>query len=283
MSLLKAPGGWSTSHLYRRTSTNERVVTVVKLTHPTRQQRVVVIPCPRVGLESFYLDWAYQPYLKEHQLLLNFDIYHPAYFFGGRLLMDRNKEKFAGIKGFSVLRMPGPGEQDVTRAALRKRTFFSRPSIIAQTFTTAAYRDRKTNYTKKILLQMIGDKYLTHPTREADGSFVLLLPPCHAAGAMQVLGDLGFEVADTTDALIGDADKIEAVEKYCRMGEALWLAYVWCNLIMAIWYISTWLYEKMTAFRDEYYANRTQKIEKLVSDGFLTRAEADELLSKVAK
>lgn len=277
-SVLKAPGHWTLNHLYRRTSTNERIVSVVKLGHPTRRQRIVLIPCPRIGNQAFYVDWVYQPYLKDNQIMLNFDIFNPFYIWPARVLVERNQAKYGDLRWFNLLRMPGPGEQDIQRAILKKRTKISRPSWLTQMLVPSAIRDSKTKYTTKFLAKLVGESYLTHPSREVEGSFVLILPPLQAVAAMEKLGELGFEVADSTDAVVGDAEKIEELEGACCNGELLALGYLWLNLLGAIYVIGSWISDHVCRFRDDYYANRTTKIRELITSGVLTEEEGEKLI-----
>ena len=280
MATVRAPAAYSAGQLYRRTSTNERVVAILKLTHPTRQQRVVVVPCPRIALNSFYVDWAYQPYVKEHQLLLSFDIFSPLFAFGARSVIDRNKDSYEGIKTFSAMRIPGPAEQDVTRGIVAKRTHVMRPWVVQQIFTTARFRDRHHKYVRHAVLRLVGESYLNHPARESDGSFVFLLPPAQAATALRALDELGFEVSDSTDAPAGNADSIGRLERYSSIGEAGVLLYLYINIILVISAVYSFVAERMDTFKAEYYKDRPQKIEQLYDEGLLTREEADDLLRK---
>ena len=47
-----------------------RMVRVMKLEHPIRQQQITLIPVPRIAAPGFYRDWLYQQYAKEQKKVL---------------------------------------------------------------------------------------------------------------------------------------------------------------------------------------------------------------------
>ena len=47
-----------------------RMVRVMKLEHPIRQQQITLIPLPRIAAPGFYRDWLYQQYAKEQKKVL---------------------------------------------------------------------------------------------------------------------------------------------------------------------------------------------------------------------
>ncbi|KNH05298.1 hypothetical protein XU18_3617, partial [Perkinsela sp. CCAP 1560/4] len=137
----------------------ERYVTVRRLTHPIRNQSIMLVPVPSFASHTFYDEWCYQPYVKHHTLVVCHDIATPTARTGLRVfLRDGSK-----IRAFFPGSLPSPATLDMTRKEFFKRFRYLKASVLRLTFLTAQYRDKTCERTViQGLRSLFDQQYMYH-------------------------------------------------------------------------------------------------------------------------
>lgn len=60
---------WKLDDVFREEG-GRMMAKIIKLDHPHRKQRLTLVTTPRYATESYYKDWVYQPYAKDHKLFV---------------------------------------------------------------------------------------------------------------------------------------------------------------------------------------------------------------------
>lgn len=219
---------WRLQDVVRREGSDD-VARVVKLSHPFRKQVITIIPVPRYAKESYYDDWVYQPYVKEHRMFVSNDIYNPFYVFLCRFLLKRNWR--AGYAYFHPMGFPDCIDLNVTRRIFIKREQPFKTPMLAMMLTSVAMRDARHPWVASRTRRIVGDGYVVHPSADQQ-AMVMMLPCAYAPQALNTLQDLGFTVAETADAVIGESATLQQLNRWSAWGQRCVLAYLWFLIIM---------------------------------------------------
>ena len=228
-----------------RVEDGRQLVSILKIDHPHRQQRLMIVPTPRFASEDFYKEWCYQPYVKDHNLLVSNDIFNPAYMSVPRLVLA-NTTKYGDVKYFTPVNMPDGIDSNVDRRdyVQRERPFGTPAPFIL--LTTNGFRDSWHPWVNRRIRKLVGERYVTHP-HETEQSYVLLLPPAYAASAANSLQELGFKISDKVVVDAGDQTGVKALLFYGDVAQFAVLSYFWIIIVVMIMNESR---RFMGAFRD---------------------------------
>ena len=210
----------------------DRMVGIHSLKHPIRNQSVTIVPVPRFALKSYYNDWCYQPYMRQHTFISCYDVLSPLYIVPFRLL----GLKFPSISFFHPANMPGPLELSMTRKEYFQRVHFIKTSIFRLVFLTASYRDRNSRQNTRSGLQKLFDPKCTHKSVSLDNkgakksvqtdSYVLVVNVHWVPHALEFLEkDLGFKLESQTIASVGPEKSLSLIESVCDTWNLVILAY----------------------------------------------------------
>lgn len=206
-------------------------VRILKLSHPFRRQRITVVPTPPYAKESFYMDWVYQPYVKEHHMYVSNDIGNPLYVFYCRHLLKR--DRFPSYAYFHPMGFPDCVELNMTRREFLKRELpFKTPAALVL-LTSNRMRDRWHPWVSPKTVKIVGDQYVVHPRAETQ-SVVFILPPTFVPSLVNTLQSLGFVVCDSATAVIGETATLERLNSWSNKGQLLVLMYLWLLILLFV-------------------------------------------------
>ncbi|AYU79591.1 hypothetical protein conserved [Leishmania donovani] len=209
----------------------EQVVRVLKIDHPFRRQRITIVPTPRYAREAYLTDWVYQPYVKEHIMYVSNDIYNPFYVFLCRSLL--RKGKFPEYAYFHPMGLPDCVDVNLSRRAFIKKEQPFKTPMSTILMTTNHFRDSHHPWVSRRTVNIVGEQYVVHP-KEDKQSMVFVLPPAYVPDVVNTLQGLGFAVADTVTASIGDAAIINKLNSWSDKCQLLVLGYLWFLLALFI-------------------------------------------------
>lgn len=260
---------WTTSQVVTTSPAGQRMTTIFKLTHPSRRQKLIIIPCPRLGTPEFYKDWIYQPYAKEHMLYISSDLFNFFYIPMARVAAARGK--FPGITYFRLSDMPDSIDMNLTRFAAHGRERPIKTRILQTFLMSTEWRERRHPYVIRQFKRIVGERYTLHPQNEKDGgSFVFLLPPGPATSCLNVALSLGFVIAESVEAPVGNGERLDKLHQHCVHGQTAAICYLWASIMIVVCNEVLRFYNSMIEFRDDYYAKREKFLEQAVADGQLT-------------
>jgi len=206
-----------------------RHVTMLRLSHPTRHQRLTVIPCPRYANKKFYEDWVYQPYITENEIHMSDDILAPLHVGPVRFIIG----KVPPLAYFHPGNLPGPLDTGLTRREFNNKMKVFRSPFLKMALCTAKYRDRSCgSLVSRRVKEAVGEVYLLK-TDEMQ-SFVFLLNPAWVSEARKTLEGLGFVVDEERDVEVGKEDDIRDLEKAGDIFTFVLLAYIWFLSFMCL-------------------------------------------------
>ncbi|CBH09864.1 hypothetical protein, conserved [Trypanosoma brucei gambiense DAL972] len=214
-----------------RTEEKKYLASVLKVTHPFRKQQIVIVPAPRYALDSYYSEWVYQPYAKEHKLYVSNDIFNPTHVYLARILLRRNI--FPGYAYFHPMGFPDCIDLNLTRREFISREQPIRTPMLLLLLTPNMYRERFHSWVGRRVLNIVGERYVTHPS-EDNRSLMFILPPAYVPDAVNVLQSLGFNVTDHTTAVVGDTDTVDKLNKWGDMAQVVALAYIWFMFVLLV-------------------------------------------------
>lgn len=215
--------------LYR--SEGDEVARILKIHHPFRQQRVTIVPAPRYAKEEYYNDWVYQPYVNEHMMYVSNDIYNPFYVFFCRTML--RKGRLPGYAYFHPMGFPDCIDLNLTRRNFIKKEQPFKTPMSTILLTSNRFRDAHHPWVSKRVLAIVGEQYVVHP-REDKQSLVFILPPAYIPDAVNTLQSLGFSVADTATAHIGEVVSLEQLERWSNRCQLLVLSYLWLLIALFV-------------------------------------------------
>lgn len=207
-----------------RVEGSEQIVNIIKVNHPFRRQRIVIIPAPRYAKVEYYNEWVYQPYVKEHIMHVSNDIYNPFYVFYCRTLLRR--DRFPEYAYFHPMRFPDCVEVNLTRREFIKREQPFRTPTASILLTSTRFRDRYHPWVPRRVTKIVGEQYVVHP-RDNVQSMVLVLPPALIPDVVNTLQGLGFNVAESTTASIGETETLRLLNSWSNKGQLMVLGYLW--------------------------------------------------------
>lgn len=239
---------WNLSDVLIRKN-GEQFVTILKLSHPTRQQRLTIVPTPRYATKTFYNAWVYQTYARDHQLRMSDDIYTPFHVPIARTLMGKRFDKYPALSYFRLVDMPDCIENNITRREFVARERLFKSSMWRKT-TTPAWRDKRVGWVAREVHRQVGERYLGHP-HPKDQSHVWLLVPAQVPAAVNALVALGFTVDDKRVECIGPEADLDKLDRYASIANGCILSY--CLLLLSIFVVneSYRLYKAYFAYLDE--------------------------------
>lgn len=208
---------------------NHFVTTIMKLDHPHRLQRVMVVPVPRHGRKEYFTDWVYQPYIKDHVLVFAPELYHGFNTYVPQLLIWQNQ--FPGIDFYRPSLLPDPVDVNMSRPQFTAKTRHWFASFVAVAMLPQRFRDKRHPWIRKNTQRMLGTRYLVHPAEE-EQSYVLLIPATQAHSAVNAMTELGFNVVESLDVDVGDKKAIESLNLAGEVGEAACLLYIYSLIIL---------------------------------------------------
>ena len=242
-----------------------RHINVFKITHPHRQQQLMIVPTPRFATSEFYETWVYQPYVKDHQLRIGDDIYGPLNVAIARTLMGKTFKRYPDYAYFRLVDLPDCIENGLTRRVfVAKENFFSTPLGI-KFVTTPQWRDRHTAWVARRIIGLVGERYLSHP-HESQRSYVLLLPPAQVPAAITALQSLGFEVSDRTSAEVGKEEVLTVLERSGWVGSMFFLCYLGFYFILFLCNETLRVKRAYLAYMDDLRALQQKKKEQEEAD-----------------
>ncbi|CAJ1009310.1 hypothetical protein Q4I28_004624 [Leishmania naiffi] len=209
----------------------EQVVRVLKIDHPFRRQRITIVPTPRYAKETYLTDWVYQPYVKKHIMYVSNDIYNPFYVFLCRALF--RKGKFPEYAYFHPMGLPDCIEVNLSRRDFIKKEQPFKTPLSTILMTTNHFRDSHHPWVSRRVLKIVGEQYVVHPRNDKQ-SLVFVLPPSYVPDVVNTLQSLGFTVADTVTASIGEATTITKLNGWSNKCQLLVLGYLWFLLVLFI-------------------------------------------------
>ncbi|AIN99114.1 hypothetical protein LPMP_252520 [Leishmania panamensis] len=209
----------------------EQVVRVLKIDHPFRRQRITIVPTPRYAKETYLTDWVYQPYVKKHIMYVSNDIYNPFYVFLCRALF--RKGKFPEYAYFHPMGLPDCIEVNLSRRVFIKKEQPFKTPLSTIFMTTNHFRDSHHPWVSRRVLKIVGEQYVVHPRNDKQ-SLVFVLPPSYVPDVVNTLQGLGFAVADTVTASIGEATIITKLNSWSNKCQLLVLGYLWFLLVLFI-------------------------------------------------
>nr|CCC89694.1 conserved hypothetical protein [Trypanosoma congolense IL3000] len=213
------------------TEDTKQVVTILKLTHSFRKQRIVIVPVPRYALDSYYADWVYQPYAKEHKMYVSNDIFSPTHVYIARILLRRRY--FPDYAYFHPMGFPDCIDLNLTRREFILRERPIKTPMLPLLLTPNICREKFHGWIGRRVLKIVGKQYVTHPS-ESDQSMMFILPPAYVPDAVNVLQGVGFSVVDHTTAVAGDAATLEKLEKCGHVAQFVALAYIWFMFVLLV-------------------------------------------------
>ncbi|KAG8347974.1 hypothetical protein ERJ75_001601200 [Trypanosoma vivax] len=219
---------WRLQDIIREEGANQ-VVSVLKFSHPCRMQRVVIVPTPRYALESYYNDWVYQPYAKNHRMYVSNDIFNPTYVYLARILLRRNF--FPDYAYFHPMRFPDSVDVNLPRRTFASREMPIKTPILSLLLVPVLWRDRRHTWFNRRVLKIVGDRYVSHPA-EGQQSLMLIMPPAYAADAANTLQGLGFKVVDHTTAVIGEEAVLGKLSRWSDIAQLIALVYIWFMIVL---------------------------------------------------
>lgn len=226
--------------------TGETQTTILKFDHPHRLQRVMIVPTPRFASESFYKDWCYQPYVKDHQLRVSNDIFNPAYVAIPRILINTNRIK--GLKYFTPLYMPDAIDNNVSRRVFINREQNFNTFTPLMMLTTNTFRERWHPWIAKKTRKLVGERYLSHP-KEDKQSFVVLVPPQYAVTMANTLQGLGFKLADSAEVPTGETKSLKKLYFWGDFCQFAVLSYFWIVITVMIINESIRMYHNLREYQ----------------------------------
>jgi hypothetical protein len=229
----------------------KRIVKVCKLTHSHRQQRITIIPCPRVASSSFYNDWVYQDYVADHSLKVSTESVcpvhcGPALIFGGD-----------AAASFSAAKLPDNIDTDIKRVTYLKREGVLGPigpRMLRQIFMPLTLRERWHPWVRKHMLHTVGEKYLVHPP-DGEQSFVIIMPAAQVPLALRTLEGVGFDVSDRVEVEAGDEATIRRYEKFGNLCGLVLYWYIYMGIIFVVGNES----RRLAGMYDDYLHAEKQK------------------------
>lgn len=207
------------------------VVNILKINHRFRQQRIILVPTPRYAAESFYTDWVYQPYVKEHFLYVSNDLYNPFYLFYNRGRITRGG--YPGYAYFHPMGFPDCIDLNLTRRAFLKREQPFRTPVSLMLCTTNHFRDRYHPWVSRRVNKIVGEQYVVHP-REDVQSMVFILPAAYCPDVVNTLQSLGFEVSETVSASIGAEETLGKLNRSSSLCQLTVLLYLWALMVLFV-------------------------------------------------
>lgn len=214
-----------------RSSGGEDIVSILKITHPFRRQSITIVPTPRYAKESFYNDWVYQPYVKEHRMYVSNDIYNPFYVFYCRYLLTR--DRFPDYAYFHPMGFPDCVDLNMTRREFLKRELPFKTPVVSILFSSNRMRDSHHAWVARRTVGIVGDQYVVHP-REETTSLVFVLPPAFVPELVNTLQGLGFVVSDSTTTPVGETTMLARLNSWSNKGQLLVLMYLWFLIALFI-------------------------------------------------
>ncbi|ORC76712.1 putative trans-sialidase [Trypanosoma theileri] len=214
-----------------RTDGGKEVLSILKISHPFRKQRIVVVPAPAFAQESYYTDWVYQPYAKEHRMFVSNDIFNPTYVYLARILIRRGI--FPGYAYFHPMGFP-----DCVDLNLSRREFIAREQPLKTPMpllllTPNLLRQNSHPWIARRVLNIVGEQYVTHP-REEHQSMMFILPPAYVPSAVNTLQSLGFQVTDHTTAVAGEVETLQKLNRWSDIAQLVALGYIWFMALLFI-------------------------------------------------
>lgn len=209
----------------------KQVVRVLKVDHPFRRQRITIVPTPRYATEEFLNDWVYQPYVKEHVMYVSNDIYNPFYVFLCRVLL--RKGRFPEYAYFHPMGLPDCVDVNLSRRSFIKKEQPFKTPMSTILLTTNRFRDAHHPWVSRRVVNVVGEQYVVHP-KEDKQSMVFLLPPAYVPDAVNALQGLGFSVADTVTAPVGETSTITQLNSWSNKCQLLVLGYLWFLIVLFV-------------------------------------------------
>lgn len=214
-----------------RTEGTQDIVSILKISHPFRQQRITIVPAPRYAVEEYYTDWVYQPYVKDHIMYASNDIYNPFYVFYCRYLLKRNR--FPAYAYFHPMGLPDCIEVNMSRREFLKRELPLKTPLSTILLTTNSFRDKHHPWVPRKVLGIVGENYVVHPRKEKQ-SLVFVVPPAYVPDIVNTLQGVGFQVTESATAPIGETETLQRLERWSRNCQWVALAYLWFLIALFI-------------------------------------------------
>jgi hypothetical protein len=144
-----------------------------------------------------------------------------------------NRAEFAGYQPFSPIMLGDNVDANISRREFMQREVAFKTPLLSAVLRSLRQRDRRHPWLEKQLINLVGKRYVFHPS-SADQSFVVLLPPSQMATAAGVLEKLGFEVSETIEADVGDDAKLKQLEAAGDLCHGMVLFYIWFLLFVLV-------------------------------------------------
>ncbi|ESL11754.1 hypothetical protein TRSC58_00488 [Trypanosoma rangeli SC58] len=216
-----------------RTDETQELVSILKITHPFRKQRIVVVPAPRYAKESYYHDWVYQPYVKEHRMFVSNDIFNPTSVYLARILIRCGF--FPGYAYFHPMGFPDCIDLNLTRREFILREQPLKAPMPLVLLTPNFFRAKRHPWVARKVIKIVGEQYVTHP-REEHQSMLFVIPPEYVPDAVNTLQNLGFQVTDHTTAVAGEAAVLSKLNRWSDIAQLVVLGYVW--FMIALFFVN---------------------------------------------
>jgi len=194
--------------------------------HPQRNQRVQIVPVPRVGQTTYYDEQVYQPFARDNTLIVGVDIFSNFYAAIPRIVV-RVFKLFPGYGHFTLIKLPDGIDMSISRQEHHKRHLNLQTPVLRWLFTPVAFRDWSHPWVAKNIKKTVGLRFKGQEKEETKSNFVYLLPPAQCVTAASTLHDLGFRITQQMDHSCGDEKQIRGLETYAVVGEFFCLCYVW--------------------------------------------------------
>ncbi|ESS67370.1 hypothetical protein TCDM_03996 [Trypanosoma cruzi Dm28c] len=245
---------WRVQDIIRTDGTQE-IVSILKITHPFRRQRIVVVPAPRFAQESYYNDWVYQPYAKEHRMYVSNDIFNPTYVYLARILIRRGV--FPGYAYFHPMGFPDCIDLNLTRREFIAREQPLKTPMLLILLTPNMFRYKRHPWIPRRVINIVGEQYVTHP-REEHQSMLFVLPPEYIPDAVNTLQSLGFQVTEHTTAVAGEAKTLKKLLHWSDIAQLVVLGYLW--FMVALFFLNE--SQRMQRMFHEYKREMVEKAGK---------------------
>ena len=197
-----------------------RKVRITHYAHDVRHQSVMLIPIPRFAEKKFYDDWCYQPYMRNHEMIMSDDIFAPLQVAPIRFIIHR----FPSLSYFHPGNMPAPLELGISRREFMKKEVMMRSPFLHLVLLTANAREKRCRFfVERHIRGLLGETYMAHPGGEQKNqshrtqakieSFVFLLNPAWIPYAMEALSRLEFRMTDCKEVDVGKHQDLIAIEQ----------------------------------------------------------------------
>merc|ERR1712100_144612 len=118
------------------------------------------------------------------------------------------------------------------------------------------------NYIRKKMHKLVGTQHLYHPGAEFGNNYVVFVPPSETLTALSALEEVGFYVSEAIEHDVGEEEKLERLHNVGRIGNALFLTYVYGLLSIVFFALIQSIQQDVEEHKEEYLKLKAELIAK---------------------